>query len=31
MAALQNVLHACGVGENALLSQARARSADWAS
>ncbi len=31
MTALQNVLHACGVGEDALLSQARARSADWAS
>ena len=30
MAALQNVLHACGVDEHALLSQARARSADWA-
>ncbi|BEM13993.1 type VI secretion system protein TssA [Serratia sp. IR-2025] len=30
MAALQNVLHACGVDEDALLSQARARSADWA-
>lgn len=29
MVALQNVLHACGVDENTLLSQARARCADW--
>lgn len=30
MPALQNVLHACGVDEDTLLSQARARCADWA-
>lgn len=30
MATLQNLLRVCGADENALLAQARARSADWA-